>query len=1064
MRHMSEPAALDRRNAIVVIILAVCAASIGAAAETAPVQTTEFTFEDLKLKVPAGFTVTRVAGPPLVDRPVSVSFDENGGLYVADSSGSNKPLREQQDDPQHKVLRLEDTDGDGVFDRRTVFADKLMMLQGTQWYRGSLYVAAPPKIWKLTDTNNDGVADERVEWFDGKVPLSCGNDVHGPSIGRDGRLYWCKGEFSPQVHDLPGRPGWKSKAAHVFRARPDGTDREMVMTGGMNNPVELAFTPSGERILSATFISNDMGGGRDGLIHAIYGGVYGREHGVLDGHERTGDLLSPMLSMGAAAPCGTQLLVSRSLGDDLAGNLFVCAFNLRTVFRNVLTSTNGTFTTVSTPFVTGDSSDFHPTDVHEDADGSLLVIDTGGWYKICCPTSRVEKPQVLGAIYRIRRAGAEPVKDPRGLALDWPTIAPLQLAHLLADARPAVAERAGDALACIGVRAVDAIKQFLIDSPSPAARQNAVWALSKIDGPEARTVIRMALTDKAAEVRHAASHVAGLHRDAEAVGALAAVLAGDDAGSSRAAAEAIGRLASVAGVQAVLAAMPKAMSRSLEHSFIYALIEAARPEPLLAALDSPHPQVVRAAIYSLDQMASRLTAPVLSRDRLLPLCGSIEPLVRDAAWWVVSQHPDWAESLAGSLQAQLKRAATSGPEEADGIIAMVARLTVRPAAAAAIAAVYTESHGAETAAMRRAALAVMRTARPAATPKSWFDPLAAMLAAGTDQASVDEMSAALKTLAGLSLDPVQRAAIRPTALAIATAPSSPPRACALALQVAGAADAPLPPTLADRLIGMLSAGDAAGVSPLDRSAAAAALAASTLDDACLGQIASSLATLLGNDASTLLPAFTRRGSGLLVAAVEAISRGAKPESIDRATVAAAVAALPAESRHTGQKLLDRIDAARAAERQTYATLAASLPDGDAARGKTVFASNKAACTACHAMTGIGGRIGPDLTTIGAIRMPSDLLEAIVLPSVAFVRTYEPVAIVTDDGRAFSGIIRDETATDIVVQTSATATERIARSNIESLELGTVSLMPKGYDSLLSLQELADLVAYLSHSQ
>ena len=544
MRHMSEPAALDRRNAIVVIILAVCAASIGAAAETAPVQTTEFTFEDLKLKVPAGFTVTRVAGPPLVDRPVSVSFDENGGLYVADSSGSNKPLREQQDDPQHKVLRLEDTDGDGVFDRRTVFADKLMMLQGTQWYRGSLYVAAPPKIWKLTDTNNDGVADERVEWFDGKVPLSCGNDVHGPSIGRDGRLYWCKGEFSPQVHDLPGRPGWKSKAAHVFRARPDGTDREMVMTGGMNNPVELAFTPSGERILSATFISNDMGGGRDGLIHAIYGGVYGREHGVLDGHERTGDLLSPMLSMGAAAPCGTQLLVSRSLGDDLAGNLFVCAFNLRTVFRNVLTSTNGTFTTVSTPFVTGDSSDFHPTDVHEDADGSLLVIDTGGWYKICCPTSRVEKPQVLGAIYRIRRAGAEPVKDPRGLALDWPTIAPLQLAHLLADARPAVAERAGDALACIGVRAVDAIKQFLIDSPSPAARQNAVWALSKIDGPEARTVIRMALTDKAAEVRHAASHVAGLHRDAEAVGALAAVLAGDDAGSSgRAGGDAQGNVA-----------------------------------------------------------------------------------------------------------------------------------------------------------------------------------------------------------------------------------------------------------------------------------------------------------------------------------------------------------------------------------------------------------------------------------------------------------------------------------------------------------------------------------------
>src|SRR5207244_1533083 len=63
--------------------------------------------------------------------------------------------------------------------------------------------------------------------------------------------------------------------------------------------------------------------------------------------------------------------------------------------------------------------DFHPTDVLEDADGSLLVIDTGGWFRIGCPTSRVDKPQIKGAIYRIRRKDAPKVKDPRGLKLDW---------------------------------------------------------------------------------------------------------------------------------------------------------------------------------------------------------------------------------------------------------------------------------------------------------------------------------------------------------------------------------------------------------------------------------------------------------------------------------------------------------------------------------------------------------------------------------------------------------------------------------------------------------------------
>lgn len=1038
----------------VLAAMALASMSVGVASAA------EFAFESLKLTVPDGFTVERVAGPPLVDRPVSVAFDERGRLYVADSSGSNMALEKQQEDPRHRVVRLEDVDGDGRFDRQTVFADRLMMLQGTQWHRGSLYVAAPPRIWKLTDTDDDGVADERVEWFHGKVPLHCGNDVHGPYLGRDGRLYWCKGEFSPQVHDLPGRPGWKSSAAHLFRARPDGSVREVVMTGGMNNPVELAFTPAGERLLSATFISNDMGRGRDGLIHALYGGVYGRQHGVLDGHERTGDLLPPLVSMGAAAPCGTQLCSGTALGDDYAGNLMVCAFNLRTVFRNVLTPAGGTFTTVSTPFVTGDSVDFHPTDVHEDADGSLLVIDTGGWYKVCCPTSRVEKPQVLGSIYRVRRVGAPAVADPRGLGLDWSSPGPAALCERLGDRRPAVSERAVDALAIMGDAAIEPLGRVVAMAADETARLQAVWALARIDAAEARSAVRTALADRAAAVRHAAAHVAGLHRDAQAVAPLAAVVSGDDAGAARAAAEALGRIGDVAAVEAVLAALPRATSRALEHSFTYALIEAAKPEPLLAALDSTDPRVVRAAVYGLDQMAARLPAPVLPRERVLALCGAVDPTVRDAAWWVVSQHPDWSDALAAGLAAQLDRAAAAGPEEADRIITMLARLSVQPAAANAIAAVYASATDPGAAATRRTALTVMRTARPSATPRSWFDVLAAVLAAEPAKATTDDVAAALQTLANLPLAPGQRATVRPAAIRIASDPTTPPRTCALALQVAGHDGGGLPPALVDRLIDLLAAGDEAGASPLDRSAATAALAAATLDEGQLTRVAATFGRLLGNDVAALLPSFTGRGGDPLVTALEALGRTPRPEAVDRGVVAAAVAALPAQRAGLGRDLLARIDAARAAERESYAKLAAALPVGDAGRGKVVFASSKAACTACHTMGEVGGRIGPDLTTIGAVRTPADLLEAILLPSASFVRTYEPVTIVTTDGRAFSGIIRDETVSDVVLQTSATAAERIARSAIESLTSGTVSLMPKGFETLLTPQELADLVAYL----
>ena len=89
-------------------------------------------------------------------------------MYVADSSGSNDRVEKQLADRPHRIVRLEDKNGDGRFDTSVVFADKMMLPEGTMWLDGSLYVAAPPSIWKLTDTNGDGVADEREEWFQGR--------------------------------------------------------------------------------------------------------------------------------------------------------------------------------------------------------------------------------------------------------------------------------------------------------------------------------------------------------------------------------------------------------------------------------------------------------------------------------------------------------------------------------------------------------------------------------------------------------------------------------------------------------------------------------------------------------------------------------------------------------------------------------------------------------------------------------------------------------------------------------------------------------------------------------
>src|SRR4051812_47446629 len=404
------------RRLAVLLAVALCApfSSDRPAAKTHTVTLNGHTFT-----LPAGFTIELAAKTPLVDRPIAADLDDEGRLFVADSSGSNEKVNVQLEKRPHRIVRLEDTDGDGVYDKRTVFADKMMFPEGVMCREGHVYVAAPPSIWRLTDTDNDGVADKRDEWFKGKTLTGCANDLHGPYAGPDGWIYWCKGAFAEQRYKREGRKDLITKAAHVFRARPDGSGIEPVMTGGMDNPVDVVFLPSGERVFSTTFFQHPGNGLRDGLVHAIYGGVYGKEHAVLDNHPRTGPDLMPVLShFGAAAPAGLHRYESLSFGSEDQDNLFAVQFNMAKVSRHVLTPNGSTYRSRDEAFVVSSNRDFHPTDVIEDADGSLLIIDTGGWYKLCCPTSQLSKPDVLGAIYRVRKKDAPKVADPRGGKID----------------------------------------------------------------------------------------------------------------------------------------------------------------------------------------------------------------------------------------------------------------------------------------------------------------------------------------------------------------------------------------------------------------------------------------------------------------------------------------------------------------------------------------------------------------------------------------------------------------------------------------------------------------------
>ena len=1019
-----------------------------------PVAATEFRFPAGTITAADGYTVEVAAAPPLVERPVTIDFDERGRLYVTESSGTNIPVAEQVKNPTHRVFRLEDSDGDGTFDRRTVYAEGLMMPEGSLWYRGSLYVTAPPEIWKFTDADDDGVAESREVWFDAKTLTGCANDLHGPYLGRDGRIYWCKGAFAEQSYDLPGRPGWTTRASHIFRARDDASELEPVLTGGMDNPVDVVFTPEGERIMSCTFLVHPGGGERDGLIHALYGGVYGKDHGVLDGHARTGRLLAALAHLGPAAPCGLHRHSGVGHGEALTGNLFTTSFNLRTVFRTELSPAGATFTPETNPFLQADWVDFHPTDVIEDADGSLLVVDTGGWYKLCCPTSQLEKPAVLGAIYRVRREGTTSIADPRGRALDWMGMAPADLAALLADPRPAVVARATDALARLNAAAVPAVRDLFAATTTPAVRQQALWTLARIDGDEARRAVRAGLGDPDAGVRQTACHVVGLHRDAAALDLLGNIVVNDAAPVARAAAEALGRLGAAGACEPLLAATDRADDRALDHSITYALIETAAPAPLRTALAAGTPAAKRTALVALDQMADRLPEPALSQADVIPRCADGDTSVREAAWWVAGRHPDWSAALADQVPALLRQMTTAVPTDRGAIAALLAPLAANPAVAGAVAAAIDDDEEA----IRAAALEAMRAARPTATPPSWVGVLAHLAASPSerDSAAAAESGEAIAVLAGLPLSKVERAVFRPLAFQIEAAGTLAPRAILQALGLLGEATGELPDVIVGRLLLIATLGE----SPVDRNAAATILASATLPERALLRVGDAFAKLGAQEATLLLPGLIKEGGEPLVRAVEGLSQTEAAGFVRRDLLEAAVQGLPEESAALGAELLAKTDALVALEREAFEKLLASLPEGDPVRGHAVFAGKTGSCTSCHAMAYVGGKIGPDLSHIGAIRTPRDLLEAIVRPSASFVRSYDPAIVVTDDGRSFQGVVREEAGGALAVQTSATVVERVPREIVESIEPGRTSIMPQGYDKLLSAQDLADLVAFL----
>lgn len=138
----------------------------------------------------------------------------------------------------------------------------------------------------------------------------------------------------------------------------------------------------------------------------------------------------------------------------------------------------------------------------------------------------------------------------------------------------------------------------------------------------------------------------------------------------------------------------------------------------------------------------------------------------------------------------------------------------------------------------------------------------------------------------------------------------------------------------------------------------------------------------------------------------------------------------------------------------------AMERGDAARGERIYRQPQLACTACHAIGGVGGRVGPDLTSIGASAPPDYLVESILYPQAKTKEGYHAVAFSTNDGKEYSGVIVRENEREIILRGADNQLVTLSpRALTQRTDFG--SLMPSGLVDSLTPSELRDLVRFLS---
>jgi putative membrane-bound dehydrogenase-like protein len=339
------------------------------------------------IHVPKGLRVELVAAEPLVVSPVAIDFGPDGKLWVAEMLDYPAGLKGDYQ-PGGRVRLLEDTDGDGKYDKSTVFLDKVHFPNGiTAWKKGVLICAAPDIIY-AEDTNGDGKADVREVVFTGFDSRNWQARVNSLSYGLDNWVHGANGLIGGIVR-CPARPDLEVKLGiRDFRMDPDKHLFELETGGGTQQGRtrddwgNYFSNQNSELLLNAPLADRYVGRNPYVAPPEPIVLVPKEDPDHLYPASRTLRRFNhPESANRVTSACSPVIYRDDLLGSEYHGDAFMCEPVHNLVTRRILKPLGATFAGVRAPteqkseFLASADNWFRPVDLKNGPDGALWVVD-----------------------------------------------------------------------------------------------------------------------------------------------------------------------------------------------------------------------------------------------------------------------------------------------------------------------------------------------------------------------------------------------------------------------------------------------------------------------------------------------------------------------------------------------------------------------------------------------------------------------------------------------------------------------------------------------------------------